>query len=172
MPGIYLSIGSNIDREKNIPSALDELYELFGELLLSSVYETEAVGFDGPLFYNLTILFHSEKPVREIAKMLREIEIRHGRTHKCAKFSARTLDLDILLYGDLVLADDNLQIPRDDIIRYAFVLEPLAEIAPEQLHPVTRESFLELWKRFDKSGLGRKIVKAPWQSNYLLPGRA
>ncbi|MGH8558706.1 MAG: 2-amino-4-hydroxy-6-hydroxymethyldihydropteridine diphosphokinase [Methylococcales bacterium] len=162
MPDVYLSIGSNIDREKNISSAIKELHKLFGELRFSSVYETDAVGFEGPPFYNLTILFHSEKPVREIAKMLRDIEIRHGRTHKSAKFSGRTLDLDILLYGDLVLKDDKLQIPRDDIIRYAFVLEPLAEIAPGQRHPVTHERFSELWDQFDKTGLGQKIVDAPW----------
>ncbi len=162
MPDIYLSIGSNIDRAKHISSALQDLHELFGELRLSSVYETDAVGFEGPPFYNLTILFHSEKPVREITKMLREIEIRHGRTGRSGKFTNRALDLDILLYGDLVLKDDKLQIPRDDIIRYAFVLEPLAEIAPEQCHPVTHERFSDLWGKFDKTGLGQKIVDAPW----------
>jgi 2-amino-4-hydroxy-6-hydroxymethyldihydropteridine diphosphokinase len=162
MPEVYLSIGSNINRERNIASALQELRNLFGKLRLSSVYETEAVGFDGPPFYNLTILFHSDEPVHQIAKILREIEIRHGRTHKCAKFSGRTLDLDILLYGDLVLKEGKLQIPRDDIIRYAFVLEPLAEIAPDQRHPVTHEKFSVLWSKFDKKGLDQKIVTVPW----------
>lgn len=162
MPNVYLSIGSNIDREKNISSALRELHERFGELKLSSVYETEAVGFEGPPFYNMTIQFDSDEPVREIANTLREIEIRHGRTRKCVKFSGRTLDLDILLYGDLIIRDSKLQIPRDDIIRYAFVLEPLAEIAPEQRHPVTHESFSELWDKFDKKGFRQKVVKPHW----------
>ncbi|MGR9105364.1 MAG: 2-amino-4-hydroxy-6-hydroxymethyldihydropteridine diphosphokinase [Gammaproteobacteria bacterium] len=162
MPEVYLSIGSNIEREKNIGSALKELRELFGDLRLSSVYETDAVGFEGPPFYNLTLLFHSEEPVREIAKVLREIEIRHGRTRKPAKFSGRTLDLDILLYGDLVLHDERLQIPRDDIMRYAFVLEPLAEIAPDQCHPVTHERYCDLWDRFDKKGIEQKKIEAPW----------
>ncbi len=163
MPGVYLSIGSNIDREKNIPSALKELEDLFGELEVSNVYETAAVGFEGPPFYNLAIIFYSEKPVREIAKILREIEIRHGRTQKSEKFSGRTLDLDILLYGDLILRDDKLQIPRDDILRYAFVLEPLAEIAPDQRHPVTHERFSDLWNNFDKAGLVQKIVEPHWK---------
>ena len=162
MPGVYLSIGSNIDREKNIRTALSEIRDLFGDLTLSSVYETDAVGFEGPPFYNLTIYFHSEAPILEIAKMLRAIEIRHGRTRKSAKFSGRTLDLDILLYGDLVFNDKQIQIPRDDIIRYAFVLEPLAEIAPEKRHPVTHESFAVLWDKFDKTGLGQKKIKTPW----------
>jgi 2-amino-4-hydroxy-6-hydroxymethyldihydropteridine diphosphokinase len=163
MPGVYLSVGSNIDRENNISSAVKELEELFGKLEISSVYETAAVGFEGPPFYNLATLFYTEKPVREIAQVLREIEIRHGRTQKCAKFSGRTLDLDILLYGDLILQDDKLQIPRDDIIRYGFVLEPLAEIAPDRRHPVTQERFADLWEKFDKKGLVQKIVEPPWK---------
>lgn len=162
MPGVYLSIGSNINKEKNIPSALKALSKLFGDLTLSSVYETDAVGFDGPPFYNMTIKFQSDKSVQELAMILREIEIRHGRTRKSAKFSGRSLDLDILLYGDLILKDCKLQIPRDDIIRYAFVLEPLAEIAPDQHHPVTHESYSEMWNKYDKTGLGQKIIKPSW----------
>ena len=162
MPVVYLSIGSNIGREKNIPSALKALNELFGDLTLSSVYETDAVGFDGPPFYNMTIKFQSNEAIQELAKILREIEIRHGRIRKSAKFSGRSLDLDILLYGDLVLNDGKLQIPRDDIIHYAFVLEPLAEIAPDQRHPITHESYLEMWDKFDKTGLGQKIIKPSW----------
>lgn len=162
MQGVYLSIGSNIEREKNIPSALNELRKLFGDLTLSSVYETDAVGFEGPPFYNMTVEFQSNKPIYALAKTMREIEIRHGRTRKSAKFSGRSLDLDILLYGDLVINDGKIQIPRDDIIHYAFVLEPLAEIAPDQRHPVTHESYSEMWKKFDKTGLGQKIIEPPW----------
>ncbi|MGH8475894.1 MAG: 2-amino-4-hydroxy-6-hydroxymethyldihydropteridine diphosphokinase [Methylococcales bacterium] len=162
MPKIHLSMGSNIDRETHISSALRELGELFGELAISSVYETLAVGFEGPPFFNLVVSFQSDEPLLELAKALREIEIRHGRAQKCAKFTDRTLDLDILLYGDLIFKDDKFQIPRDDIMRYAFVLEPLAEIAPNERHPVTRERYLELWKEFDKSGLVQNVIEAFW----------
>ena len=162
MPNIYLSIGSNIDRERNIRSALAVLKDLFGELKVSDIYETEAVGFDGPPFYNLAVRFYSDKALSEIAKILKQVEIQHGRSTQSAKFSGRTLDLDILLYGELISEDDKLQVPREDILRYGFVLEPLAEIAPDNRHPVTQERFSEIWERFDKKGLKQRPVQAPW----------
>ena len=161
MPKVYMSIGSNIDRNKNIPSSLRALSERFGHLVLSSIYETAAVGFDGPPFFNIVVLFESELELRRVAEIAREIEIAHGRTQKSSKFSARSLDLDILLYGDVVMKDDKIQIPRDDILRYAFVLEPLAEIAPNEIHPVTKMKFSELWNAYDKNGLDQKIISLP-----------
>lgn len=162
MPRIYLSIGSNIEREKHIGSALRELRDRYGELTISSVYETLAVGFEGPPFYNLVVAFESDQSFHELAATVREIEIRNGRTKKCSKFMDRTLDLDILLYGDAIIKDDKVQIPRDDIMRYAFVLEPLAEIAPEARHPVTQERFLDLWRDFDKQGLTQNVIDLSW----------
>jgi len=164
MPKIYLSIGSNIDRNRNIPSSLRALSETFGHLVLSSTYETAAVGFDGPPFFNIVVLFESDLELRRVAEIAREIEIDHGRTQKSSKFSARSLDLDILLYGDLVVNDGRIQIPRDDILRYAFVLEPLAEIAPDETHPITKKKFSELWHAYNKNGLDQKIVSVPWSS--------
>ena len=161
MPSVYLSIGSNIEREKNVRSALKALQSRFGQLTLSSVYETEAVGFDGPHFFNLTIRFESDKPIRDIAKSLRQIEISHGRARRTEKFTGRTLDLDILLYGDLILNEGKFQIPRKDIMLYAFVLEPLAEIAPDGVYPVTGEHFAVMWQNFDKEGINQQIVDFP-----------
>lgn len=160
----YISIGSNIEKEKNIQSALRSLAVFFGGLLVSSTYETEAVGFNGDTFYNLIVGFDSDQDVKTIAKQLRQIELDHGRTRECQKFSSRTLDLDLILYGDLVISDGRLQIPRDEIEKYAFVLEPLAEIAGEQKHPVTGISYRELWERFDKDGLNQKRIKPGWSS--------
>ena len=162
MPSVYLSIGSNINRDKNIPSALETLRLRFGELTRSSVYETEAVGFTGPPFYNVVTHFTSDLVLHEIARILREIEVQHGRTRKSAKFSARSLDMDLLLYGDVVIKDDKFQIPRDDIMQYAFVLEPLAEIAPDQRHPITHQRYADLWDKYDKSGLQQKVIIPPW----------
>ncbi|MGR8951714.1 MAG: 2-amino-4-hydroxy-6-hydroxymethyldihydropteridine diphosphokinase, partial [Gammaproteobacteria bacterium] len=85
-------------------------------------------------------------------------------TRECKKFSSRTLDLDLILYGDLVLSDGRLQIPRDEIEKYAFVLEPLAEIAGERKHPVSGISYRELWERFDKDDLKQKRIKPGWSS--------
>jgi 2-amino-4-hydroxy-6-hydroxymethyldihydropteridine diphosphokinase len=160
----YISIGSNIEKEKNIHSALRELAMFFGGLIVSSTYETEPVGFNGDTFHNLVVGFDSDLDVETIAKQLRQIELDHGRRRGCKKFSSRTLDLDLILYGDLVTSDGRLQIPRDEIEKYAFVLEPLAEIAGDQKHPVSQLSYRELWERFDKEGLQQKRIKPGWSS--------
>ncbi|WP_031429897.1 2-amino-4-hydroxy-6-hydroxymethyldihydropteridine diphosphokinase [Methylomicrobium agile] len=160
----YISIGSNIEKERNIHSALRELSLLFGGLVVSSTYETEPVGFDGATFHNLVVGFDSDLNVKTIAKQLRQIELDHGRTRGCKKFSSRTLDLDLILFGDLILNDDGLQIPRDEIERYAFVLEPLAEIAGDLRHPVSGIRYRDLWERFDKDGFAQKRVKRGWSS--------
>ncbi|MDQ7090747.1 MAG: 2-amino-4-hydroxy-6-hydroxymethyldihydropteridine diphosphokinase [Methylococcales bacterium] len=153
MPTGYISIGSNIEREHNVRSSLIALEDYFGQLIISSVYESEAVGFSGNFFYNLIVAFKSTLDVTLVAKQLREIELAHGRTRNSQKFSARTLDLDLILYGDLVLTKERLQIPRDEIERYAFVLEPLAEIAANLLHPISKKSYADLWCEFDKTNL-------------------
>lgn len=149
----YISIGSNIDKEKHIPASLLALEQCFGKLTLSSIYESEAVGFSGASFHNLVVGFESDLDVKTVAKQLRQIELDNGRTRDSQKFSARTLDLDLILYGDLIISDGRLQIPRDEIERYAFVLEPLAQIAPTDIHPVSGISYSELWQQFDKTNL-------------------
>lgn len=153
MPRGYISLGSNIDKEKNVISALDSLKTQFGKLIVSSTFESEAIGFSGEPFYNLIIGFDSDLEVKKVAKILRKIEEDHGRTRTCKKFSSRTLDLDLILYGDLVISDGRLQIPRNEIEHYAFVLEPLAEIAPDLKHPVDHKRYADLWRDFDKSNL-------------------
>jgi 2-amino-4-hydroxy-6-hydroxymethyldihydropteridine diphosphokinase len=152
----YISIGSNIDKQRNIPSAIRALQKRLGPLTLSGVYETEAVGFSGDSFYNLVAGFDSELDVKAVGKILRQIETEHGRSREAQKFSPRTLDLDLILYGNLIVSDGRLRIPRDEILRYAFVLEPLAEIAPELRHPISRESYAGLWAKFDKSGINSR----------------
>ena len=154
----YISVGSNIDKETNIPSSLKALKNQFGDLQISSIYETEAVGFEGDSFYNLIVRFESALSAKEVAKTLRQIELDHGRSRESQKFSPRTLDLDLILFGDHIISDGRLQIPRDEILHYAFVLEPLAEIAGAETHPLTGKSYRELWQLFDKQGLQRKIV--------------
>lgn len=160
----YISVGSNIDKENNIFSSLRALALFFGDLVVSSTYETEAVGFSGDTFYNLIVGFDSDLDVKTITEQLRQIELDHGRTRECKKFSPRTLDLDLILYGDLIISDGRLQIPRSEIEKYAFVLEPLAEIAPDLKHPVTDRSYREMWEKFDKSDLRQKRVKPGWSS--------
>lgn len=170
MPIGYISIGSNIDKEQHIPSSLQDLQALFGQLTCSSIYHSAPVGFTGDSFYNLIVQFESELPAKEVAKSLRQTELNHGRSRESQKFSSRTLDLDLILYGDQIINDGRLQIPRDEIERYAFVLEPLAEIAPNLCHPISGRSYFALWQEFDKTKLQQtKLDPAEAHRLKLLP---
>lgn len=161
MPEVFLSIGSNIDPERHIPAAIEDLRALFGPLRVSSTYATAAIGFTGPTFHNLVVSFESEQEPREIARLLRGLEERHGRSRDSQKFSSRTLDVDLVLYGNQIIEEPSLRLPREEVTRYAFVLEPLAEIAPHHRHPVTGETYAELWSRFDKTGVEQLKIRPP-----------
>jgi 2-amino-4-hydroxy-6-hydroxymethyldihydropteridine diphosphokinase len=134
----------------NVRSAIAELARRFGELKLSTVYESPAVGFDGGNFYNLVAGFDTDESAQDITLCLREIEQRHGRVKTADRLADRPLDLDLLLYGDARIETPELTIPRPDITRYAFVLLPLAEIAPAERHPISGRSYADLWEAFDK----------------------
>jgi 2-amino-4-hydroxy-6-hydroxymethyldihydropteridine diphosphokinase len=159
MATIYISLGSNIDRERNTRAGIDALQRVFGELNLSSVYESEAVGFEGDAFYNMVIACEVDTPVHETNQILRDIEDAHGRDRSGPKFSSRTLDLDLLLYDDLVLDEKGLKLPRGEILKNAFVLWPLAEIAPDLRHPQSGATYAELWAGFDKTKESLKPIE-------------
>jgi 2-amino-4-hydroxy-6-hydroxymethyldihydropteridine diphosphokinase len=148
MARVYVSIGSNIEREKNVRGAVRALKQRFGKLAFSRVYESRAEGFDGDDFYNLVAAFDTGEPVESVRRTLAGIETAHGRVRNGPRFGPRTLDLDILLYGDLVRHDADFDIPRGEIAHRAYVLGPLAEIAPALAHPETGVSFRELWRAF------------------------
>ena len=149
MATVFVSIGSNVDRHRNIVSCVQALRNQFGELQVSSVYENEAVGFTGDNFYNLVAGFQTDLPAQELAPVFRKIESEHGRVRGGERFSSRTLDVDLLLYDDLVLKDEGLDVPRDEITRYAFVLRPLAELVPDLQHPELHKTMQELWRDFE-----------------------
>jgi len=151
MARIYISIGSNIEAERHLRLAIAELRKHYGDLQLSSVYESEAVGFDGDNFLNMVVGLDTDEEVHSVVQNLRQTEDRHGRIRSGPRFSARTLDLDLLLYDDLVVKEDALDLPRGEITQNAFVLWPLAEIAPETLHPVEKMSIADLWDKFDRT---------------------
>lgn len=149
MPWVWLSLGSNMAREANLRGAVKALQAAFGPLRLSSVYQTPAEGFDGEPFYNLVAGATVDIDPLALRQQLRDIEDAHGRVRGGEKFSSRTLDIDILTYGDLV--DAGQDIPRGEILRYAFVLGPLAEVAAQEQHPQLRRSYGELWDAFDRA---------------------
>jgi 2-amino-4-hydroxy-6-hydroxymethyldihydropteridine diphosphokinase len=151
LPRVYVSIGSNIDREHNVRSAVRELTARYGPLALSPVYESRAVGFAGANFYNLVAGFDTGESIEDIKNTLARIESQFGRSRGGNRFSPRTLDLDLLLYGDTVRHDDRVRLPHPDIARYAFVLRPLADIAPDGRHPETGLVYQKMWEQFDKN---------------------
>jgi 2-amino-4-hydroxy-6-hydroxymethyldihydropteridine diphosphokinase len=159
MPRVYVSIGSNINREENIRGALQELDSVFGPLICSSVYETEAIGFEGDAFYNLVVGFDTDLSVDELKREFDRIEKQYGRTAASRRFAPRTLDLDLLLYGDMVDTSGTHDIPRKEISEYAFVLLPLSEIAGDLKHPSTGERFADMWSRFTKD---QQLSKIDW----------
>ena len=152
MPNIWLSLGSNIDREKHILSALDELKNVFGKLTISRVYESEAVGFDGPSFHNLVVGIDTDLSVTELKRIFHAMEVSHGRVKGRDSFCSRTLDIDLLTYGDQQVDEAGVELPRDEITKYAFVLLPLSEVAGDERHPVIGKCYRELWESFDMTG--------------------
>ncbi|WDE06196.1 2-amino-4-hydroxy-6-hydroxymethyldihydropteridine diphosphokinase [Thalassomonas viridans] len=162
MAQVFISLGTNVDRELHVKQGLTALAERYGELTLSSLFESEAVGFAGSAFYNMVIGLQTDESVESVAACLREIEYANGRSPNAKKYSPRTLDLDLLLFDDCIM-EQPAQIPRDEICRNAFVLWPLAEIAGDLLHPVIRQSYHDLWQAYDKSS--QKLQKIPlnWQ---------
>jgi len=146
MASVYVGIGSNVDRETRIREAVAALRQRFGEIQLSPVYDSAAVGFDGSDFLNLVAAFESPLEVEAVAAAFRAIEEELGRDRSQPKFASRPIDLDILLYDDLRLNVPGIRIPRPEILVNAFVLKPLQDITPQRLHPETGQSYASHWQ--------------------------
>ena len=166
MISVYLSLGSNINRHHHILAGLDALEKLFGGLAISSVYESKSVGFNGSNFFNLVVGVETDLPLAELSESLKRIEDNNGRVRSGPKFSPRTLDIDILTYGNFVGVDAGIELPRAEITRNAFVLLPLAEIAAEVLHPQLQLAYAQLWAAYDQAS------QALWPIDFIWKGRA
>lgn len=143
---VYLSLGSNIEPEKHLRMACAELNRAYGELTLSPIYKMPAVGFEGNDFLNMVVGFRSDAQPEAIAEFLETLHIRAQRVRQANPYSSRTLDVDLLLYGDLVREQPAL--PHADIEKYNFVLGPLAQLAPDLKHPVLGMTLREIWNDF------------------------
>lgn len=171
MTPIYLSLGSNVDRHKNILAALDALADLFGQLRISSVYESKSVGFDGSNFFNLVVGAATSLSIAELSDRLKRIEDANGRKRSGPKFSPRTLDIDILIFGDFVGVESGIELPRAEITKNAFVLLPLAEIAPEVLHPQLHQSYRQLWNDYDQASQQLWPIDFVWRGQRISSAR-
>ena len=162
MTQVVLSLGSNIDREKNIRFAVNEIARQFGDLEISPVYETQSIGFQGKPFFNLVVGYFCGDSLENIRNGMRAIESSAGRVRGRKSFDNRILDIDVLLYGDRILHSEY-NIPRDEIEKYAYVLKPLSELFPEMVHPVTGISFKAMSDDFDSTGQNLKVTQFdPW----------
>ena len=150
MATIFLGLGSNVDPERNLRFGLEALKRRFGELVISPTYRSAAVGFDGDDFLNLVVAAESDDDPETIRDALEDIHHLAGRQRNEERFSSRTLDIDLLLAGDLVTAGPPIRLPRTDVLEYAYVLKPLADIAADVRHPETGRTFLEHWQGFDQ----------------------
>lgn len=147
MAQIYISTGSNLgDRLNFLQQGLDAVAKRVGKVIaVSSVVETTALGFEGNSFLNACFSVETNLPPKKVMQILLEIEKKHGRTRNTAMgYQNRTLDLDMLFYDDLVLNDAALTLPHPSMEKRRFVLLPLAEIAPDKIHPITKKSMEEL----------------------------
>lgn len=148
MARVYLSLGSNLEPQRYLRAALDELRARFGAIEVSPAYRSRSVGFDGPDFVNLAVGLDTELTPEALNDWLHALEDRHGRRRDVPRYSDRTLDVDIVLYDDLVRqGEGHLDIPRKEL-KHAFVLRPIADIAPGLRHPVDGRSMAELWAAF------------------------
>lgn len=169
---VFVNLGTNERRVPSLRVALELLQHTFGEVHRSSVYESEAVGFEGEPFFNMTAAFATASSARVVARRLRDIEACCGRDRTRPRFSSRTLDADLLLYGDAVLIDQDLELPRPEILTQAHVLGPLAEVAGARMHPLVGRTFAELWSNFGAARRAIRRVSLDLQSDSRSPGIA
>lgn len=161
MSHAYLSLGSNLEPLRHLPAALEALRERFGEILVSPAYRSRSVGFDGADFVNLAVGVETELSPHALNDWLHALEDRHGRRRDVPRYSDRTLDIDIVLYDDLVIdGPGHLQIPRREL-QHAFVLRPLADIAPHLRHPQSGIEMATLWAAFPQQSEPLTVERLP-----------
>ncbi|EGR0068811.1 2-amino-4-hydroxy-6-hydroxymethyldihydropteridine diphosphokinase [Vibrio vulnificus] len=145
MNTVYIGVGSNIEREKHARAAWQELTLLGEALQASPIYECAAVGFDSHTFFNFVIRLNTSMTLEELASQLRQIELRWGREENAAKYQDRTLDLDIVLFGECI-SSQKPELPRSDIFKYPFVIQPLYDLQPDLVIPGDGRTVEEIWQ--------------------------
>ena len=151
MPEVFVAAGSNVAPVVNLRRALSLLRTAYPRLRTSRAWRNAAVGFEGDDFVNLVVGFQTDEPLPAVLARLHSIETACGRTRDAPRWAPRSMDLDVLLYGDRVTDEPGLTLPRPDLVRRAYMLGPMAELAPELPHPALHLTMRELWERFDRA---------------------
>jgi 2-amino-4-hydroxy-6-hydroxymethyldihydropteridine diphosphokinase len=170
MADVFVAAGSNVDPIAHLSRALHALGDTYGELTVSPAYRNAAVGFTGEDFINIVVAFRTDEPVQRVRARLQEIEAACGRPPAAPKWAPRTMDLDILLYGDTVSDEPGLLLPRPDLARRPYMLKPMADIAPERLHPTLKRSMRDLWESLDDGSHAMTEVTIPRYDPRRSPG--
>ncbi len=150
MPDVFVAAGSNVQPESALRTALDALERIYGPLRISPAYRNKAVGFEGDDFINLVVGFTTNDPLTEVRRNLQQVEALCGRPPNAPKWAPRTMDLDILLYGDTVSTEPGLLLPRPDLIKRPYMLKPMADVAPDVMHPTLHRTMQQLWDAFEQ----------------------
>jgi 2-amino-4-hydroxy-6-hydroxymethyldihydropteridine diphosphokinase len=158
---VFVAAGSNVDPEENLARACAEIERSWPDARFSRAYRNAAVGFDGPDFINLVVGFSTAQPLSAVIARLHAIETQCGRPRYAPKWASRTMDLDVLLFGDLVEKTAEYTLPRTDLLKRPYMLGPMAEIAPEVVHPTAGRTIGELWREFDRDGHTMTAVVVP-----------
>jgi 2-amino-4-hydroxy-6-hydroxymethyldihydropteridine diphosphokinase len=151
MPQVYIAAGSNIEPERHLAMAAAELARQFPGVRFSPWYRNSAVGFEGADFINGVAGFATELTVSEVLQALHAIEALCGRPREAPRWAPRSMDLDVLLYGDLICQEPHLKLPRPDLLKRAYMLGPLAALAPDLIHPTEKQTIGQLWDSFDRA---------------------
>lgn len=159
MPQVYIAAGSNVEPERHLTVAVRELETHFPAVRFSPWYRNRAVGFEGDDFINFVAGFVTDLAVEDVVGRLHFIEALCGRTREAPRWAPRTMDLDVLLYGELIRETPTLKLPRPDLLKRAYMLGPLADLAPELVHPTEKLTIGELWQRFDRSAHPLVLVR-------------
>lgn len=157
MREVLVAAGSNVDPVRHLARAARAMAARFPGLRLSRAYRNKAVGFVGEDFVNLVAAFETELSPREVLGILHGIEAECGRTREAPKWAPRTMDLDLLLFGDLQLDEPGLRLPRPDLLKRPYMLGPAAEVAPDAVHPVEQATLSELWLRFERDAQAKGV---------------
>jgi 2-amino-4-hydroxy-6-hydroxymethyldihydropteridine diphosphokinase len=161
--GVFVAAGSNVEPVANLCRALDGLRRHYPRLRCSPAYRNRAAGFAGDDFVNLVIAFDTDERLGEVIGRLQDVEADCGRARDAPRWAPRSMDLDILLFGDLVHEEAGLVLPRPDLLRRAYMLGPMADLAPELVHPVLGRTMRELWAAFDRAAHELHPVDLGWR---------